>query len=168
MRYLQLKAEREALQQRLKSYTQQQGAIQSRVNLMQQRVQSTPTHENAISELSRGYEATKTRYNSLLAKQQEMRLAAGLERVNRSMSFKVVEPASLPLGPSTPPRGRVLIMGLLAGLGLGFLAAFGMEQMNSTFGTIREFQAYTDLPVLAALPNLDLETTARSLKASAV
>ncbi len=160
MRYLQLKAERESLEQRLKSYTQQQGAIQSRVNLMQARVQATPTHEIAISELSRGYEATKTRYNALLAKQQEMRLASGLERVNQSMSFKVVEPASLPLGPSTPRRSRLLLMGLLAGLGLGCLAAFGLEQMNSTIANVREFQSYTDLPVLAALPNLALDAKA--------
>lgn len=168
MRYLQLKAQRESLQQRLKSYTQQEDAIQSRVNVMQQRVQATPTHENAISELSRGYEATKARYNLLLAKQQEMRLAAGLERVNRSMSFKVVEPATLPLGPSTPQRGRVLMMGVLAGFALGFLAAFGLDQMNSTIATIAEFQAYTDLPVLAALPNLDLKASGRPMKESTV
>jgi succinoglycan biosynthesis transport protein ExoP len=154
MRYLQLKAEKESLEQRLKSYTQQQAAIQSRVNQMQQRVQATPTHEIAISELSRGYEATKTRYNTLLAKQQEMRLASGLERVNQSMSFKVVEPASLPPGPSTPRRGRLLLMGLIGGLSLGFLAAFALEQMNSTIANVRDLQSYTDLPVLAALPNL--------------
>jgi polysaccharide chain length determinant protein (PEP-CTERM system associated) len=168
MRYLQLKAEKESLQQRLTSYTQQQDAIQSRADTMQQRVQATPTHESAISELSLGYEATKTRYNALLAKQQEMRLASGLERVNRSMSFKVVEPASLPAGPSTPQRGRVLMMGLLAGLVMGFIAAFGLEQMNSTIGTIGEFQTYTDLPVLAALPNLDLKASGRPMKESSI
>ena len=63
--------------------------------------------------------------------------------------------------------GRVarqrLVMGLLAGLGLGFLAALGLEQTNSTLGTIREFQAFVDVPVLAALPNLDLESSAPRL-----
>jgi succinoglycan biosynthesis transport protein ExoP len=154
MRYLQLKAEKESLTERLKSYSQERAAIESRVDQMQQRVQAAPTHEIAISELSRGYDATKARYNTLLAKQQEMRLASGLERVNRSMSFKVVEPASLPPGPSTPRRSRVLLMGVLAGLGLGFLAAFALEQMNATIANVRELQTFTDLPVLAALPNL--------------
>jgi polysaccharide chain length determinant protein (PEP-CTERM system associated) len=154
MRYLQLKAQKESLTERLKSYSQEQAAIQSRVDQMQQRVQATPTLEIAISELSRGYDATKARYNTLLAKQQEMRLASGLECVNRSMSFKVVEPASLPIGPSTPRRSRLLLMGLLVGLGLGFLAAFGLEQMNATIANVRDLQTYTDLPVLAALPNL--------------
>jgi polysaccharide biosynthesis transport protein len=156
MRYLQLKAEKESLEQSLKSHAQEQGAIESRVNQMQQRVQATPTHEIAISELSRGSEATKARYNALLAKQQEMRLASGLEHVNKSASFRVVEPATLPLGPSTPRRSRLLMMGLLAGLGLGFLAAFALEQMNATIVNVRELQNYTDLPVLGALPNLDL------------
>jgi capsular exopolysaccharide synthesis family protein len=84
-----------------------------------------------------------------------MRLASGLERVNRSMTFKVVEPAALPTGPSTPPRGRVLLMGLFGGLLFGFIAAFALEQTNSTFGTIHECQTFTELPVLAAMPNLD-------------
>lgn len=157
MRYLQLKAERESLEQRVKGYAAQRAEIQSRANVMQSRVSAAPTHEIAISELSRGYEQTKTRYNTLLAKQQEMRLASGLERVNKSMAFKVVEPATLPLGPSTPRRSRLLLMGLLGGLGLGCLAAFGLHQMNATLGSVREFQSFTALPVLAALPNLTLD-----------
>src|SRR5579871_2837678 len=168
MRYLQLKAEKESLQQRLKSYDAQRADIQARMQQMQGRVQATPTHEIAIAELSRGYEETKTRYNTLLAKQQEMRLATGLERVNRSMSFKVVEAATLPTGPSTPRRSRLLSMALLGGLALGFLAAFALEQMNPTITSVKELQTFTDLPVLAALPNLDAKFNGQPIKESAI
>jgi capsular exopolysaccharide synthesis family protein len=50
-----------------------------------------------------------------------------------------------------------LLLGLFAGMGLGFLAALALEQMDTTFGSIAEFQAFTTLPVLAALPNLSAE-----------
>jgi polysaccharide chain length determinant protein (PEP-CTERM system associated) len=157
MRYSQLKAERESLELRLKDYAREEQGLDSQVGHLQARVQSTPQHENAIAELSRDYEATKVRYNALLTKQQEARLATGLERVNKTASFKLIEPAAPPPNPSTPRRSRILLLGLFAGMGLGFLAALALEQMDTTFGSIAEFQAFTTLPVLAALPNLSAE-----------
>ena len=154
MRYSQLKAQKEALELRLNDYAGEQSGLASQIGHLEARVQSTPLHENAIAELSRGYEATKLRYNTLLTKQQEARLATGLERVNKTMSFKLMEPATLPLGPSTPRRSRVLLLGLFAGLALGLLAALALEQKDTTFSSIGEFQAFSTLPTLAALPNL--------------
>ena len=153
MRYVQIKAEKESLEQRLKSYAQEEQALEAQMGSLQRRVQSTPQHENAITELTRGYEATKTRYNLLLAKQQEVGLAGRLESMNK-MTFKIVEPASLPKGPSTPRRSRLLIVGLFAGLALGLAVAFVAEQMDTTFGNIVDFQTFTNLPAIAVLPSM--------------
>ena len=168
MRYSQLKAQKESLELRLNDYAHEQSGLASEIGHLQARVQSTPLHENAISELSRGYEATKLRYNALLTKQQEARLAAGLERVNKTMSFKMMEPASLPLGPSTPRRSRVLLLGVFAGLALGFLAALAVEQMDTTFSSIGEFQAFSNLPTLAGLPNLSADSKGENISVTLI
>lgn len=152
MRYLQLKAEKESLEQRLASYAQEEGDLGSQMGRYQARVQSTPVHETAIAQLDRGYEATRARYNALLAKQQEVRLATGLERVNKSVAFKIVEPATLPLGPSSPRRSRLLLVGLLASLGVGLVVALVAEHMDTTFKDTADFQEFTNLPTMAALP----------------
>jgi len=157
MHYLQIKAEKESLEQRLKSYGQEEQELETQMASLQRRVQSTPQHEIAITELTRGYEATKTRYNALLAKQQEVGLARRLERMNQMMTFKIVEPASLPKGPSTPRRSRLLVVGLLGGLALGLAVAFVAEQMDTRFRDIVEFQAFTNLPAIAVLPTMSAD-----------
>lgn len=173
MRYLQLKAEKESLDQRLKSYAQEEGELGSQMGRYQARVQSTPEHETAIAGLGRGYEATKARYNTLLAKQQEVRLATGLERVNKSVAFKIVELATLPLVPSTPRRSRLLLVGLFASLGFGLAVALVAEHMDTTFKDTAEFQAFTNLPAMAALPGMSAQLkgdrkTAKPLAADTV
>jgi receptor protein-tyrosine kinase/non-specific protein-tyrosine kinase len=44
-------------------------------------------------------------------------------------------------------------MGLAAGLGLGFALTFILEQNDTTFGTVDDFQTFTTLPVLGVIPN---------------
>ncbi len=162
MHYVQIKAEKESLEQRLKSYEREEHELEAQMASLQRRVQSTPQHESAITELTRGYEATKTRYNLLLAKQQEVGLAGRLEGMNKTVAFKIVEPASLPKGPSTPRRSRLLVVGLFAGLALGLAAAFVAEQMDTTFGNIVEFQTFTNLPAIAVLPSMSADPEPRA------
>ncbi|OFW39492.1 MAG: hypothetical protein A3J28_14385 [Acidobacteria bacterium RIFCSPLOWO2_12_FULL_60_22] len=157
MHYVQIRAEKESLEQRLTSYGQEERALESEMGRLQRRVQSTPQHEIAITELTRGYEATKTRYNALLAKQQEAGLASRPERMNKTVAFRIVEPASLPKGPSTPRRSRLLLVGLFVGLALGLAVAFVAEQMDTTFGNIVEFQTFTNLPAIAVLPSMSAD-----------
>ena len=160
MRYVQIKAEKESLEQRLTSYGEEERALDSEMGRLQQRVESTPQHEIAITGLTRGYEATKTRYNVLLAKQQEAGLANRPERMNKPVAFRIVEPASLPTGPSTTRRSRLLLLGFFVGLGLGLAAAVVAEQTDTTFGSIEEFEAFTNLPVIAALPGMSADVLA--------
>jgi capsular exopolysaccharide synthesis family protein len=154
MRYVQIKAEKESLERRLTSYGEEERALESEIGRLRQRVESTPQHEIAITGLTRGYEAAKTRYNALLAKQQEAGLASRPERVNKTVAFRIVEPASLPMGPSTTGRSRLLLLGLFLGVGLGLVVAVVAEQTDTTFGSVEEFQAFTNLPVIAVLPGI--------------
>ena len=45
-------------------------------------------------------------------------------------------------------------MGLFAGLGLGLVMAFVLEQNDTTFSTVDDFQGFTRMPILAAIPTV--------------
>src|SRR5204863_5109510 len=70
------------------------------------------------------------------------------------IAFAVVEPASLPTGPYSPHRDRLALMGVVLGLGLGLALAFVLEQNDTTFGTLDDFQAFTTLPAIGVIPNV--------------
>ncbi len=154
MRYLQLKAELEAVERRINSYKQESRALAAQMSGYRRRIEAAPQHEKALAELTRDYQTTQEQYLALLAKQHEAKLAERLEKMNKGVVFKIVEPAALPLAPFTPHRERIILLGLFAGLGLGLIVAFFAEQMDTSFDNIEDFQSFTKLPVLAIIPSI--------------
>jgi capsular exopolysaccharide synthesis family protein len=55
-------------------------------------------------------------------------------------------------------------MGLIAGLGLGLALAFVLEQNDTTFGNVDDFQAFTTLPVAGIVPNIQYLRKKRKAK----
>jgi capsular exopolysaccharide synthesis family protein len=88
-------------------------------------------------------------------------MGKGLEQSATGVAFSIVEPASVPTAPYSPQRERLILMGLVAGLGLGLAMAFLIEQNDSTFGTVDDFQAFTRMPMLGVIPTVP---AARKLK----
>jgi hypothetical protein len=84
-------------------------------------------------------------------------VAEGLEQSETGIAFAIVEPASLPAGPYSPQRERLILMGIVAGLGLGLVMAFVIERSDTTFGSVEDFQAFTTLPLMGVVPNVPIK-----------
>jgi capsular exopolysaccharide synthesis family protein len=90
----------------------------------------------------------------MLPKQQEAKLAQRVEKSTKGVTFKIAEPAQLPGAPSSPQRNRIILMGFVTALGLGLIAVLVVEQMDTSFDNIEEFQGFTNLPVLSVVPTI--------------
>jgi succinoglycan biosynthesis transport protein ExoP len=154
LKYLQLSAALEGIDQRLESQRQEVSSLTSELRTSQSRVESVPQHENEMALLMRDRVTTQESYQALLAKQNAAAAAVVPDRVNRSLLFTIAEPARPPLTPYSPARARIILMGLFAGLGLGGLIAFGAEQMNTSFLNSEEFAAFSSLPVLVEVASI--------------
>jgi tyrosine-protein kinase Etk/Wzc len=69
----------------------------------------------------------------------------------------IYDPATVPDGPSSPKVGLNLLMGLVAGLGLGFLAVVLMERTMEKIRTPEDLKKHGFSPVLASIPRMDEE-----------
>jgi capsular exopolysaccharide synthesis family protein len=154
LRYLQLGAELEGLDQRLQSGTQELTSLTSELRANRGKVETVPQHENEMAFLMRDYATTQASYQELLAKQNVAGIADGPGRLSNGLLFSIAEPARPPLTPYSPQRARIILMGLFAGLALGGLIAFEEEQMTTSFLNAEEFAAFSSLPVLAEVPSI--------------
>jgi len=154
LRYVQLSAELEGMDQRLQSHRQELSSLTSELRTTRVQVASVPQHENEIASLMRDYGTTQESYRALLAKQNVAGVLDGSNRAGRGLLFTIAEPARQPVTPYSPQRVRIILMGLFAGLGLGILIALGAEQMNTSFLNAEEFAAFTTLPVLAEVASI--------------
>ena len=71
----------------------------------QRRVDSVPGHESELTSLMRDYETLQKVYSNLLAKKEDSKISANLERQQVGEQFKILDPARLPERPLQPePR----------------------------------------------------------------
>lgn len=89
-------------------------------------------------------------YDGLLQRFKEIGVAGGVGVNNIS----IVDPADVPSRPSSPRLLLNMAIALLAGLGLGALAAFFLEQMDEAVSDAAEVERQLGVPVLGSVPKL--------------
>jgi len=128
--------------------------IKARIAGFQTRIENTPIRELAMANLARDYQNTKESYHTLLKKSQEAQQAENLERRQKGEQFKVIDPARIPEKPMQAKVFKILLFGLLAGMGSGLGMAFVREQMDRSFRDAEDLEATMEFKVLANIPKI--------------
>lgn len=134
--------------------TRQQEAIQARIRVLQDRVQSTPAIEQQFKEVTRNYQTALEFYNDLLKKRQNSAMATDLEHQQESETFRVLDPPSLPAKPSSPKIPMLAGGGFGGGLVLGLAILYLLAISDKSYHTERDVELSLQLPVLAMIPEL--------------
>lgn len=98
-------------------------------------------------------------YDGLLQRFKEIGVAGGVGVNNIS----VVDPADVPQKPSSPRLLLNFAIALLAGLGLGALAAYALEQIDEAIADPAEVERRLGLPLLGSVPKLEDGTPKEAL-----
>lgn len=129
-----------------------------------ERINNVPGVEVQLGELEREYQTRKTALDSLLAQQQKIALTAEATSQQQGEGIEVIDAANLPSKPVAPKRLMMCGMGLVAGLGLGFLLIGIFEGPRLlTIQNTEDAKHYTGLPVLLAVPELLTPQEARAI-----
>jgi capsular exopolysaccharide synthesis family protein len=168
LRYTQLKADLDSIDRHMLNIREERSALSTQLASYRQHVNATPRHEQALAQLTREYDITKTEYESALTKQADTHLDEQLQKIaNNGLIFRIVEPARVPLDPVSPNRLRLLALGLFAGFGFGMAMAFLAEHVDSSFRDVDEFQNETGLAVLSMIPKLKSNGASKKTQAGA-
>jgi hypothetical protein len=145
-------------QQKLLSETNQQIAdLDSRINAI-------PNAEVGIEAIDREYQTKKTNYDNLLAQQQKVVIGADAVKDQQGSGIQVVDPANLPERPVAPKRSMLTAAGFGIGLAIGLMLAIAFEfRRLFTIQTTEDAKHYTNLPVLATIPELLTPTEALAI-----
>jgi succinoglycan biosynthesis transport protein ExoP len=131
--------------------------LEARIAQYQTRLNLTPTTEQELKDISRGYEESKANYNSLLQKEMQSKLAWSLEDRQQAEQFRIVDPASLPTKPSAPNHLLFSLAGLLAGLALGLGLTSLIELVDGRIRQEKDLQGIVSARVLVGIPRLNTE-----------
>jgi polysaccharide chain length determinant protein (PEP-CTERM system associated) len=119
------------------------------------RIEQTPAREQDMASLMREHQSTKETYDRLLKKTQDAQQAENLEKRQKGEQFRIIDPARIPEKPFSPDIPKILLMGLLAGIGGGFGLAFFREQLDRSFHDSGDVEITLSLKVLATIPKIE-------------
>lgn len=148
-----LKKERDENEIGISSLKEQYRQVKLQVAEYERRVERAPEREQELTVLQRDYDNTKKNYQSLLEKQLNARISENLERRQKGETFRVLDPANIPARPESPDQVRIMLVGLLVGIGGGYGLGFLLEQMFGVFRRPEDAESILGLPVLATIPD---------------
>ena len=131
---------------------------------IQRKVERLPQREQEMVSLLRDYENIKKSYDELLEKNLKVNITRNLEVTQKGERFQVLEPANLPVRPSSPNRLKVLALALMLAFAIGAGAPIGFEILDPKLRGTKDFKHFFEVPVLACLPVIHDDQYVRQMK----
>lgn len=148
------------LKSKLAQTRRQSAAMSSRIaasqDLLDQemaRSRRIAASESTLAELTRDYEVNRDLYQDLLKRRENARVSMSLDAEQRGLSFRIQEPATLPL------RGNGLRLFHVAGGGLGMAMAtpllllLVLVKFDPRIRSAPQIERQSGLPVLGVVPH---------------
>jgi polysaccharide chain length determinant protein (PEP-CTERM system associated) len=148
----QLKSQLEANRFEIANLSAAEKRLQAQMAQYQERLNLTPVREQQLTGLLRDYDLQKKAYEDLVSKELQSQLATHLEEQQGGRQFRLVEPPSLPMIPTSPKRLKINLGGMAGGLVIGLALALLMEMRDRSFHTEKELGAHFTPPILVSTP----------------
>jgi uncharacterized protein involved in exopolysaccharide biosynthesis len=156
-RYKEMESQLIATELEINRLKEEEEKVKIQIVRYRERIENTPMRELAMTNLTRDYQNTKEIYQTLSKKSDEAQQAENLERRQKGEQFKVVDPGRIPEKPFRPDIPKILLFGVLLGLGSGFGMGFFREQMDRSFRDAEDLEATLGFKVLANIPKIGKE-----------
>ena len=103
-----------------------------------------------LQQLTRNYDATKKKYNELLARVDTAQMSQDAAHSGNNLKFRVISPPIIPLLPVSPKRGLLLLMVFVLALAIGGGFAYFLHKIKPVFVSLESLRQFADYHVLGS------------------
>ena len=151
---MQIQSQLKANQLEIQGLQKLERQLQGRVAEYQARLNMTPATEQALADISRGYNESQKNYDSLLAKQSQSQLATSLEQNQQGQQFRLLDPAQLPDKPASPNHILLSLGGLILGIAVGVGLTALLELTDARVRSEEDLEGLVAARVLVGIPRI--------------
>ena len=164
--YINLKTQIVSVEIQSTGLLEEKQQIEKEIAKYQRKIGNVPVVEKEFNKLIRDYENAKYKYNEIMAKLMEAKVAQGMEETQRGERFTIIDPGQLPEKPYKPNRLAILLIGFVLALGAGVGVSAVRENLDTSIKTAEELGQLTNVPVLSVISMMqsDEEVRARRIK----
>jgi len=152
--HLALAAQVEALKIEQESFRRQiEELSKTRADYLR-RIETSPQLEQQYTSLLIERDNGRAKYNDLMKKLMEAKVAHGLEKEQKGERFTLIDPARMPEKPFKPNRPAIMLIGIVLGLGSGFALMALREVFDHAVRSPDYLAAVSGIAVLASIPEI--------------
>jgi polysaccharide chain length determinant protein (PEP-CTERM system associated) len=150
--YITLSAQLASVQAELASVQEQKKHLKAEAAEYQRRIAATPVVEDEYNDLVSTRRSNQDKYEDLLAKLMEAKVAHGLEKGQKGERFTLAEAPRLAEKPFKPNRLIIIVIGVVLGIGAGVGTLVLREYTDMSVRSVDRLSRLTAMPVLATVP----------------
>jgi len=162
--YITLAAQLSSTQAEIVSIKRQIQETGKLADVYRQRIANTPKVEETYKAILIERDNTQAKYNDLMRKHMEARVAQGLEKEQKGERFTLIDPARLPENPDKPNRLAIMLIGMVLGIGAGVGWASLREFTDLSIRDSESLALATTFPVLGNIPEIKTAEDRRQKK----
>ena len=152
--YITVSSQLASTQSEIASIKKQMAMAERKRDEYRRRIQSSPRVEEGYRALIGERNNLQSKYDDLMKKYMETKVASGLEKGQMGERFTLIDPPRLPEKPVRPNIPAILLIGCFLGIGGGVGAASLREYSDQSVRSARQVTAVTSVPVLATIPEI--------------
>ena len=128
-------------------------------------LRNIPSAKAGLDKLELEKNNQKNIYDQLFARHGQSEVSKQMEVQDKSTTFRIVDPATLPATPISPNRLAIMLMGIVGGLVGSFGVLLFLEQMDTSVKDTNFVKGF-GVPILAIIPHIhdSLERAAQRRK----
>jgi polysaccharide chain length determinant protein (PEP-CTERM system associated) len=160
--YINLASQLSGTRSEIESLDKQIKVIQRKRDEYKRRMEAAPGVEEGYKILISERNNLQVKYDDLMKKHMETKVATGMEKGQLGERFTLIDPPRMPEKPVRPNIPAILLIGLVLGIGSGVGAASLREFSDQSVRSGEALSRATGFPVLASIPEfLNQEDLAR-------
>lgn len=144
----------EANQSETETLIKEERRLKAEVAQYQNRLNLTPVREQQLGEILRDYDLYAQNVRELQSKLLQAQQATSVEEQHEGQKFRLVDPPTLPVIPSSPNRLIISLGGIGAGLAIGLALAFLRDSRDRSFHSENELSQPFPVPLVLSVPLL--------------
>lgn len=116
-------------------------------------LKSIPTAKASLDQLETEKKKQKELYDQLMTRHGQSEMSKQMEVQDKTTTFRIVDPAVMPIKPASPNRLKIMLLGLVGGIagGMGLLVL--LDLMSNTVKSVETVKLF-GYPVLAVIPRM--------------
>ncbi|HXY55256.1 MAG TPA: chain-length determining protein [Nitrospirota bacterium] len=149
--YVALASQLASVQSEIKSVKRQIDDLDKKRDDFKRRLEASPKVEEGYKNLMVERNNTQAKYDDLMRKYMESKVAHGLEKEQMGERFTLIDPARLPEKPVRPNRPAIFLIGLILAIGSGAGAASLQEAFDRSARKTDDLAKIFPFPVLTEI-----------------